>query len=159
MVVVTLAVGGCSREGAAATASGPGSAASANRAASARGTAAAQATAQTEFGLLAGGDFAGAWDLWSPTAQAAIPRPDFVRLNTTCPPPRGIATSVVQVQMLDDSSAVVSWRQGSTTGTSRLVYAGGTWRYEPDQSTMNEYRQGVARIVTARRAAGRCKAS
>jgi hypothetical protein len=152
VVLAASTVAGCSDSGHAVTATGPGSAASANRAAGARGTAAAQATAQTEFGLLAGGDFAGAWDLWSATAQAAISRPDFVRLNAICPPPRGIPTSIVEVRMLDDSSAVVSWRQASTTGTSRLVYAGGAWRYEPEQSTMDKYRR-LTRLATLTRSA------
>jgi hypothetical protein len=146
-LAVAGCLAGCSGGEPRATATGPGSAASANRAAGARGTAAAQATAQTEFGLLAGGDFAGAWDLWSATAQATISRPDFVRLNTTCPPPRGIPTSIVEVRMLDDSTAVVSWRQATTTGTSRLVYAAGAWRYEPGQSTLDKYRRAVPHMT------------
>lgn len=148
-LTVAGCVAGCSGAEPRATATGPGSAASANRAAAARGTAAAQATAQTEFGLLAGGDFAGAWDLWSATAQATISRPDFVRLNATCPPPRGIPTSIVEIRMLDDSTAIVSWRQATTAGTSRIVYAAGAWRYEPVQSTMDAYRQALTRRPTA----------
>src|SRR5258706_15465881 len=91
-------------------AAGPSAAGTVNRAGTVRGPEAARATAQTEFGLLAGGDYGGAWDLWTAAAQEAVGRADFVALGATCP--RGVATTATGQRLLDDDTASVDWRQG-----------------------------------------------
>jgi hypothetical protein len=155
LVVLAGCAGGGGPAGGPDGGSGSGSAAPANRAGAVRGPEAARATAQTEFGLLAGGDYGGAWDLWSDTAKAAIGRADFVALNTACPR-RGVPVEVVTVRLLDDSDVDVDWKRGTQTGSARLVYAGGSWRYQPDQSTLDTYRSGVDSAVTRLRVAGQC---
>jgi hypothetical protein len=136
-------------------ASGPGSAASANRAAGVDNPEAATATAQTEFGLLAGGDYGGAWDLWSQAAQQSITRTDFVALNTACPN-KGVPVQVVATNPVNDREVDVDWKRGPQSGTAALLYASGTWRYQPSESTLDNYRLGVDKLVAQLRAAHEC---
>lgn len=110
---------------------GPGSAASANRAATVRNPAAAQATAQTEFGLLAGGDYGGAWDLWTDAAKQTIGRADFVRLESACRTQLAQATEVVSTTTVDADTVDVAWKRGPVTGVDRLLFVGGGWRVQP----------------------------
>jgi hypothetical protein len=121
-------------------ATGPTAAGTVNRAGTVRGPEAAQATAQTEFGLLAGGDYAGAWDLWTADAQRAVGRADFVALGATCP--RGVPATATVRRLVDDDTVALDWRRGDRTGTATVVYTGGSWRYQPDRSTLDGYRQG-----------------
>jgi hypothetical protein len=136
LAAVVVVAAGCGGR----TAVGPTVAGTVNGAGTVRGPEAARATAQTEFGLLAGGDYGGAWDLWTATAQEAVTRPAFVALGATCP--RGVPATFAGQTVLDDDTVTVDWRRGDLTGTARLVYEGGAWRYQPDQSTMDGYRQG-----------------
>src|SRR5258706_15903032 len=94
-------------------AAGPSAAGTVNRAGTVRGPEAARATAQTEFGLLAGGDYGGAWDLWTAAAQQAVARPDFVALRATCP--RGVPVAEAGHPVLDEDTGSVDWRRGGPT--------------------------------------------
>jgi hypothetical protein len=134
VLIAALGLAGCASSAPAAT--GPGSAASANQAAGVRSLEAARATAQTEFGLLAGGDYGGAWDLWSDQAKQAVSRADFIARSTACPPGKGVMTQVVSTTLVDDNNVDVSWQRAGQTGTARLTYTGGTWHYQPDQATL-----------------------
>jgi hypothetical protein len=137
LAAVVVVVAGC---GGARPVSGPTVAGTVNRAGTVRGPEAARATAQTEFGLLAGGDYGGAWDLWTEAAQGTINRSAFVTLGSTCP--RGVPATFAGQTVVDDDTVTVDWRRGDLSGTARLVYENGAWRYQPDQSTMDGYRQG-----------------
>jgi hypothetical protein len=140
LATAVLVVAGCGADRPGA----PGTAASANRGAAVRNGAAAQATAQTEFGLLAGGDYGRAWDLWTEAAQQAVSRDDFVRLTSTCRPQLGVLTEVVSVHGIDDNTVDVTWKRGAATGVDRLLYSGGSWRYQPAEPTLDGYRLGHA---------------
>jgi hypothetical protein len=137
--VALCAVTGCTAGGGRVV-SRPSAAGTVNRAGTVRGPEAAEATAQTEFGLLAGGDYGGAWDLWTVEAQRAISRADFVALGAGCP--RGVPAEATDQRLVDDGTLTLDWRRGDQTGTARVVYTGGAWRYQPDQSTLDGYRQG-----------------
>jgi hypothetical protein len=140
-LVLLVGLAGCGHStsggAASATATGPGSAASANHAAGARSVTAARTTAQTEFGLLAGGDYGGAWDLWSDAAKKQLSRADFLALNRTCPPKLGTAVQITGVGEVDQNTVQVVW----TGGTARLVYAGDKWTFQPDQAALDRYAQ------------------
>jgi hypothetical protein len=110
-----------------------------NQAAGVRSIEGAQATAQTEFGLLAGGDYAGAWELWTDAAKHAVGRPGFVAHAAACRPGLGVAARVVSVRPVDDNDVDVAWQRGTQTGTARLIYAGGAWRFQPDPATLAGY--------------------
>jgi hypothetical protein len=149
-----LGLAGCTADRPAG-AGGPGDPGTANRAAAVANPEAAGATAQTEFGLLAGGDYGGAWDLLSQAAQQSITRVDFVALNTACPR-RGVPGEVVAVRPVDGGEVDVDWKRGQQSGTAQLLFVGGAWRYQPDQSTLDSYRLGVDKLVAQLRAAHEC---
>ncbi|GAA5188767.1 hypothetical protein GCM10023322_40170 [Rugosimonospora acidiphila] len=152
LCLAVVGLSGCSDD---RPAGGPGSAASANRAAAVRNPEAATATAQTEFGLLAGGDYGGAWDLWSQAAQQSISRADFVALNTDCPA-KGVPGEVVATHPAGDGEVDIDWKRGAQSGTASLLFTGGSWRYQPSKSTMDSYRLGVDKLVAQLRAAHEC---
>lgn len=129
------------------------------------------AVANQEFGLLAGGGWAQAWALWSPTAQQAISQADFVRLNTECRPALGTPYVISATTALNPDTVRVDWSRGSatgaattgsattgsaTTGSATVVYLSGSWHFVPDAATLAEYRQGVTALVRQRKAAGSC---
>jgi hypothetical protein len=132
----------------------PGTAGPANQAARPQSALAAQTTAQTEFGLLAGGDYGHAWDLWSDSAKQAISRADFITLNTACPVELGVPTKVVAARALSSTSVAVDWQRNAQTGTIRMTYAEGAWRFEP---ASGEYSGGLRALVAKRRAAQHCR--
>lgn len=116
----------------------------------------AYAVARQEFGRLSGGDWAGAWALWTPDAQRAVPQADFVRVNTAC------KAGVGQPYVIDSGTAkgpaalAVAWHHASTSGTSTVRYAAGRWRFAPDAATLASYRHGPDVLIHQREAAGAC---
>ncbi|GAA1261679.1 hypothetical protein GCM10009665_59220 [Kitasatospora nipponensis] len=116
----------------------------------------ADSVASQEFGLLAGGGWAPAWALWSDSAQQAISQADFVRLNTECRPPAGIAYVIDRSTTLDPATVRVDWHRAGATGSNTLLYQAGRWRFVPDEGALAEYRLGVEPLVQQRRAAGSC---
>jgi len=116
----------------------------------------ARSVATQEFGLLSGGGWGQAWALWSATAQAAMSEADFVRLNTGCRPALGEPYVVDSATDEDATDVKIAWHQGSTTGSSTVVFEGGAWRFQPDAQTLAAYRGGVAAVVAERKAAGTC---
>jgi hypothetical protein len=106
----------------------------------------AQVTAEQVFDNLTEGDWAGAWDLWTDNAKAAIDKDAYVDLVSTCTAQQG-AYVVTGVTPVDDSNATVKWTHtptGSTanqTGTSTVRYQDGAWKFEPDAAALAAYKQ------------------
>ncbi|GAA0721488.1 hypothetical protein Drose_07715 [Dactylosporangium roseum] len=106
----------------------------------------AQVTAEQLFDSLSDGDWAGAWDLWTDNAKAAIGKDAYVDLISTCATQQGnyLVTAVTPV---DDSTATIKWSHtptGSTnnqTGTSTVRYQDGAWRFEPDPAQLAAFKQ------------------
>jgi hypothetical protein len=146
-----LALSGC---GGSSLPANPGPAAPANQAATAQGTLAAQTTAQTEFGLLAGGDYGHAWDLWSDAAKQTIARVDFITLNKSCPEQLGAMTKIVTTRPISNTTVAIDWQRATQTGTVQMVYAGGSWRFEP---ATDEYQGDLKALTAKRRAAHLCR--
>ena len=116
----------------------------------------ARSVATQEFGLMSGGGWGQAWALWSAAGQAAMSEADFVRLNTECRPALGEPYVVDSATDVDTTDVKIAWHQGSTTGTSTVLFEGGAWRFQPDAQTLAAYRSGVAAVVAERKAAGGC---
>lgn len=117
----------------------------------------AASVAQREFGLLSGGGWAQAWQLWSVTARSALSQDDFVRLNTECRPALGVPYVIDLTTPTDDTTVSVTWHQASAAGTATVVYENGAWRFTPDAQTLADYRQGADSVIAERKAAGRCR--
>lgn len=116
----------------------------------------ADAVASEEFGLLAGGGWAQAWNLWSADAQHAIDQADFVRLNTACRPALGVPYVIDKSTTVDPATVRIDWHRAAATGSSTLVHQAGRWQFVPDAASLADYRLGVDRLVEQRKAAGSC---
>ncbi|AUG82126.1 hypothetical protein CFP65_7554 [Kitasatospora sp. MMS16-BH015] len=119
-------------------------------------TLAAEAVATQEFGLLAGGGWAAAWNLWPTTAQQAFSQAEFIRLNTECRPLLGLPYVIDQTAKLDPDTVRVDWHRADTTGSNTVVHQDGRWHFTPDPATLTSYRLGVDQLISQRRAAGSC---
>lgn len=113
----------------------PADPAAMNRPATVRNPQAAQATAQTEMGLLAGGDYGGAWDLWDAPAKATVDRARFVAYGTTCRPGLGQAVRVTATRRVDDDTYAMDW----AGGTLDVHWTGGSWRVSPGAGDLTRY--------------------
>lgn len=106
----------------------------------------AQVAAEQVFDNLSEGDWAGAWDLWTDSAKAAIGKDAYIDLAPTCTAQQG-QYQVTGVTPVDDSTATVKWTHtpaGGTppqAGTSTVRYQNGAWRFEPDAAALAAYRQ------------------
>jgi hypothetical protein len=105
----------------------------------------AQVTAEQVFDNLSDGDWAGAWELWTDTAQSAIAKDAYVDLVSTCTGMQGdyVVTGVTPV---DDSTATVKWTRtpsggSATSGTNTIKYQNGNWKFEPDQASLAAFKQ------------------
>jgi hypothetical protein len=96
----------------------------------------AYAVARQEFGRLSGGDWAGAWQLWTADAQRALPQDAFVRDTTRCRPALGVPYVLGQGARTGPDAFRVSWTHAGTSGTSTLRLAAGRWRFAPDPRTL-----------------------
>lgn len=117
---------------------------------------AAKSAAQAEFDAYAAGDWKGAWDLWTTTAQTALPRDDYDRWHTTCDTLTGVVFEITNVRLDGDTTATVAWRRSIAAGTSTMRYEGGRWRYQPADDDMADYRLGVEALIEKEKEAGRC---
>ncbi|GAB3871758.1 hypothetical protein ACFPIJ_03145 [Dactylosporangium cerinum] len=105
----------------------------------------AQVTAEQVFDNLSDGDWAGAWELWTDTAQSAIAKDAYVDLVSTCTALQGdyVVTGVTPV---DDSTATVKWTRtpasgSAASGANTIKYQKGQWRFEPDATSLAAFRQ------------------
>jgi len=116
----------------------------------------AYAVARQEFGLLAGGGWAGAWDLWTADARQAVPQAEFVQVNTACRPAVGVPYVIDGSSVASPTSVRITWHRADATGSDTLLYQSGRWRFAPDARTMADYRLGAEQLIRRRRAAGSC---
>ncbi|MDG6105956.1 hypothetical protein Daura_07310 [Dactylosporangium aurantiacum] len=105
----------------------------------------AQVTAEQVFDNLSDGDWAGAWELWTDTAQSALAKDVYVDLVSTCTALQGdyVVTGLTPV---DDSTATVKWTRTptggtATSGTNTIKYQNGHWRFEPDPTALAAFKQ------------------
>jgi hypothetical protein len=113
----------------------------------------AKAAAQNVFDRFSGGDFAGAWDLYTTAGQRAISRSDYVRLNTVCAR-TGLPIQLTSARMESAGRAVVIAEQLTAAQSYTMVYEAGSWRLEPARSGL--YTQGAEHAIAAHKKAGAC---
>ncbi|WP_432986620.1 hypothetical protein [Dactylosporangium sp. CA-233914] len=106
----------------------------------------AQVMAEQVFDNLSEGDWAGAYDLWTDNAKAAIGKDAYIDLVSTCTAQQG-EYQVTGVTSVDASTATVKWTHmpagggASRAGASTAKYQNGAWHFEPDPAALNAYRQ------------------
>ena len=115
----------------------------------------ARAAAQTVFDRFSGGDFAGAWDMYTAAGKQAISKDDYVKLNEACSR-KGLAIQLTSARMEGADRAVVIAKQLVAAQSYTMVYEGDAWRLEPAKEGLALYKQGAAKAIAAQKKAGTC---
>ena len=117
----------------------------------------ARAAAQTVFDRFAGGDFAGAWDMYTAAGKAAISKADYVKLNEACSR-KGLAITLSSARMDGPDTAIVIAKQLVATQSYTMKYENDAWRLEPAKEGLALYKLGAAKAIAAQKKAGTCAA-
>jgi hypothetical protein len=115
----------------------------------------ARAAAQTVFDRFSGGDFAGAWDMYTTAGKKAISKADYVKLNETCSR-KGLAIQLTSARMDGPDQAVVIAKQLVAAQSYTMVYEGTAWKLAPAKEGLALYSQGAVKAIAAQRKAGTC---
>ena len=115
----------------------------------------AKAAAQTVFDRFAGGDFAGAWEMYTATGKQAITKADYIKLNETCAR-RGLAIELSSARMEGADKAIVIAQQMAATQSYLMVYEGQNWKLEPAKEGLALYKQGAVKAIADQKKAGTC---
>jgi hypothetical protein len=116
---------------------------------------AAKGAAQTMFDRFSGGDFAGAWEMYTAKGKQAITQPDYVKLNEACAR-KGIVIQLTTARMQGTDKAVVIARQLVAAQSYTMVYENDGWRLEPAKEGLALYSRGAAKAIAAQKKAGTC---
>jgi hypothetical protein len=116
---------------------------------------AAKAAAQTVFDRFAGGDFAGAWDMYDAAGKKAISQADYVKLNQVCSR-KGLAIQLTSARMDGTDRAIVIAKQLVAAQSYTMVYENNAWKLEPAKEGLALYAQGAAKAIAAQKKAGTC---
>jgi hypothetical protein len=115
----------------------------------------ARAAAQTVFDRFSGGDFAGAWDMYTAAGKKAITQADYVKLNQVCSR-KGLAIQLTSARMDGADRAVVIAKQLVAAQSYTMVYENNAWKLEPAKEGLALYKQGAAKAIAAQKKAGTC---
>jgi hypothetical protein len=115
----------------------------------------AKAAAQTVFDRFSGGDFAGAWDMYTAAGKKAISKDDYVKLNSTCSR-KGLAIQLTSARLDGPDRAVVIAKQLVAAQSYTMQYEGDAWKLAPAKEGLALYSQGAARAIAAQKRAGTC---
>ena len=115
----------------------------------------AKIAAQTVFDRFSGGDFAGAWDMYTAAGKQAISKDDYVKLNQACSR-KGLAIQLTSARMEGADRAVVIAKQLVAAQSYTMVYEGDAWKLEPAKEGLALYKQGAAKAIAAQKKAGTC---
>lgn len=115
----------------------------------------AKAAAQTVFDRFSGGDFAGAWEMYTAAGKQAISKDDYVKLNTACSR-KGLAIQLTSARLEGADRAVVIAKQLVAAQSYTMVYEGDSWKLEPAKEGLALYSKGAAKAIAAQKKAGTC---
>ena len=115
----------------------------------------ARAAAQTVFDRFAGGDFAGAWDMYTAAGKQAISKDDYVTLNQACSR-KGLAIQLTSARMDGPDRAIVIAKQLVAAQSYTMVYESDAWKLEPAKEGLALYKLGAAKAIVAQKKAGTC---
>jgi hypothetical protein len=113
-------------------------------------------TAEKEFGLLAKGDWAGAWALWTDAAKREVPQAVFVEANTACPAALKRQYQLQNVHPVSGSLVELTFRRGDDVEHGALRTAASGWLFEPGGGMLVEYANGAKATIDKRKADSRC---
>jgi hypothetical protein len=115
----------------------------------------AKAAAQTVFDRFSGGDFAGAWDMYTSAGKQAISKDDYVKLNQVCSR-KGLAIQLTSARMEGTDKAIVIAKQLVAAQSYTMAYEKDAWKLEPAAEGLALYRMGAVKAIAAQKKAGTC---
>ncbi|MFI7599518.1 hypothetical protein [Actinoplanes sp. NPDC049681] len=115
----------------------------------------AKAAAQTVFDRFSGGDFGGAWEMYTAAGKAAISKADYVKLNEACSR-KGLAIQLTSARMEGTDKAVVIAKQLVAAQSYTMVYEQNAWRLEPAKEGLALYAKGADKAIAIQKKAGTC---
>ncbi|MEU4424674.1 hypothetical protein AB0F81_28980 [Actinoplanes sp. NPDC024001] len=115
----------------------------------------AKTAAQTVFDRFSGGDFAGAWEMYTTAGKQAISKDDYVKLNQACSR-KGLAIQLTSARMEGTDRAIVIAKQLVAAQSYTMVYEGDAWKLEPAKEGLALYKLGAAKAIAAQKKAGTC---
>ncbi|MER7460015.1 hypothetical protein [Micromonospora sp. NPDC126480] len=115
--------------------------------------------ANKQFKLLADGEWAGAYALWTDAARKEVAQKDFEKVNRACPYLEGEQIQLQDVKAVNMELVELTWRHGDHVGHSALRHDGKTWRYDPGGETLVEYASGADAAIAKRKADNLCPAT
>lgn len=115
----------------------------------------AKAAAQTVFDRFSGGDFGGAWEMYTSAGKQAISKDDYVKLNQVCSR-KGLAIQLTSARMEGVDKAIVIAKQLVAAQSYTMVYEKDAWKLEPAAEGLALYKMGAAKAIAAQKTAGTC---
>ena len=115
----------------------------------------AKDAAQTVFDRFSGGDFAGAWEMYTSAGKQSISKDDYVKLNTACSR-KGLAIQLTSARMEGTDRAVVIAKQLVAAQSYTMVYEQDAWKLEPAKEGLSLYKMGAEKAIAAQKKAGTC---
>ena len=115
----------------------------------------ARNAAQTVFDRFSGGDFAGAWEMYTTAGKQAISKEDYVKLNEACSR-KGLSIQLTSARMEGTDKAIVIAKQLVAAQSYTMVYEADAWRLEPAKEGLALYKQGAVKAIAAQKKAGTC---
>ncbi|MEV6595852.1 hypothetical protein AB0M36_03200 [Actinoplanes sp. NPDC051346] len=115
----------------------------------------AKAAAQTVFDRFSGGDFGGAWEMYTAAGKAAISKAEYVKLNEACSR-KGLAIQLTSARMEGTDKAVVIAKQLVAAQSYTMVYEQQGWKLEPAKEGLALYAKGADKAIAAQKKAGTC---
>jgi len=116
---------------------------------------AAKIAAQTMFDRFSGGDFAGAWEMYTAAGKKAISKDDYVKLNEACAR-KGLAITLTSARLEGENKAIVIAKQLVAAQSYTMVYEQDAWRLEPAKDGLALYAKGADRAIALQKKAGTC---
>ncbi|MFI5491614.1 hypothetical protein [Actinoplanes sp. NPDC051859] len=115
----------------------------------------AKKAAQNVFDRFSGGDFAGAWEMYTAAGKAAITKDDYVKLNEACSR-KGLSITLSSARMEGTDKAVVIAKQLVAAQSYTMVYEETAWKLEPAKEGLALYAKGADKAIAAQKKAGTC---
>ncbi|WP_328460386.1 hypothetical protein OHA21_29685 [Actinoplanes sp. NBC_00393] len=115
----------------------------------------AKNAAQTVFDRFSGGDFAGAWEMYTTAGKQSISKDDYVKLNQACSR-KGLAIQLTSARMEGTDKAIVIAKQLVAAQSYTMVYEGDAWKLEPAKEGLALYKLGADKAIAAQKKAGTC---
>ena len=115
----------------------------------------AKEAAQNVFDRFSGGDFAGAWEMYTTEGKQAISKDDYIKLNQACSR-KGLAIQLASARMEGTDKAIVIAKQLVAAQSYTMVYEGEAWKLQPAKEGLALYKLGAAKAIAAQKKAGTC---